>query len=357
MKLILGIAISALLLVSIIGFDDSWALKSQGSTLTRTMVGNICGLDFCDAPQEIDEKISDYLRVLEKSSIEIFDFEDLNKSIPYITKTSIVSKDFLLIHYSDGNWELIEHLGFVEGLKKSQSESGESQMEFGGTIDLGSFIEDSDTVGMLLISQSTMIRPISDSIKNLRIYGNVGDISFPTILLEVEFPDKDPQNFILSVDDNGNFEAEINIDKHTSVGLYQIVATYSSVLIGNVSFTLIEQELFAFGLSDAETEKSSINISTDQVSIPLSFSRIQTIQLTGIIADYNRGSPIHIVLLSENGEESTVNIFATSKGEFSTFITITPEFPDGITDIILKYRGEEVARTSLTAISSVFMFR
>ena len=73
MKLVLGIAISALLLVSIIGFDDSWALKSQGSTLTRTMVGNICGLDFCSTTLAIDEKISDYLGDLEKSSIDVID--------------------------------------------------------------------------------------------------------------------------------------------------------------------------------------------------------------------------------------------------------------------------------------------
>ncbi len=357
MKLIWGIAISALLLVSIIGFDDSWALKSQGSTLTRTMVGNICGLDFCDTTQEIDEKISDYLRVLEKSSIEIFDFEDLNKSIPYITKTSIVSQDFLLIHYSDGKWELIEQLGFAEGLKKSQSESELPQRAFGGTIDLGSLIEDSDTVGTFLISQSTMIRPISDNIKNLRIYGNIGDESFPNVLVEVKSPDRPSQTFILSVDDTGNFEAEINIDKNTPLGVYKIAATYSSALIGNVSFTLNEHEIFAFGLPYDENKINSINLSTNQISIPSSFSRVQTIQISGIIADYNRGNLIEIILVSENGDESTRRIFATSRGEYLTFITITPEFPEGITDILLKYHGEEVARTSLSAFSPIFSLR
>ena len=357
MKLIWGIAISALLLVSIIGFDDSWALKSQGSTLTRTMVGNICGLDFCDTTQEIDEKISDYLRVLEKSSIEIFDLEDFNKSIPYITKTSIVSKDFLLIHYSDGNWELIKHLGFVEGLKKPQSESGQQQREFGGTIDLGSLIEDSDTVGMFLISQSTMIRPISDNIKNLRIYGNIGDELFPNVLVEVKYPDRPSQTFILSVDDTGNFEAEINIDKNTPLGVYEIAATYSSAVIGNVSFTLNEQEIFAFGLPDDKKKINSINLSTNNITIPSSFSSVQIIQISGTIADYNRGNMIEIILVSENGDESTIRIFATSRGEYLTFISITPEFPEGITDILLKYRGEEVAKTTLTAINPVFMLR
>ena len=246
MKLVLGIAISALLLVSIIGFDDSWALKSQGSTLTRTMVGNICGLDFCNVTQEIDEKISNYLGDLEKSSIDVIDYEDLDQSAAHITKTSIVSKDFLLVHYSDGNWELIDRYGFSEGVLRSQSQSGEEQMEFGGTIDLSTGLQDSkvnDTVGLLQISDTEMTRPLSKEVKNIRIYGNIGDKSFPNILLKIDYPDRPSQNFVLSVDNSGSFEAGLNIDKHTPLGLYQVVATYASASIGNVSFTISEQKI------------------------------------------------------------------------------------------------------------------
>ncbi len=360
MKLVLGIAISALLLVSIIGFDDSWALKSQGIKQTITMSKNICGLDFCNVTQEIDEKISNYLGDLEKSSIEVIDYEDTNKSIAHITKTSIVSKDFLLVHYSDGNWELIDRYGFAKGVLKSQSQSGESQMEFGGTIDLSAGIQDSDvnnTVGMLQISQSEVLRPISNAIKDIRIYGNIGNKSFPNILLKIDYPDRPSQNFVLSVDDTGSFEAGLNIDKYTPLGLYQVVATYASASIGNVSFTISEQKIAGFGASDDGEKTSSITLSTDQITIPTSFSHVQTIQVSGTLVDYHRGNLVELILEFENGDESPRKITASKKGEFFTFITITPEFPEGVTHIILKYHGKEVARTSLSAFSPLFTLR
>ncbi len=360
MKLVLGIAISALLLVSIVGFDDSWALKSQGIKQTITMSKNICGLDFCNVTQEIDEKISNYLGDLEKSSIEMIDYEDTNKSIAHITKTSIVSKDFLLVHYSDGNWELIDRYGFAKGVLRSQSQSGEEQMEFGGTIDLSAGIQDSkvnNTVGLLQISQTEVTRPLSDAIKDIRIYGNIGDKPYPNILLKIDYPDRPAQSFVLSVDDTGSFEAGLNIDKHTPLGLYQVVATYASASIGNVSFTINEQKILGLAASDAGEKTASITLSTNQVTIPSSFSHVQTIQVSGTLVDYHRGNMVELILEFENGEESPRKIIASKKGEFFTFITITPEFPEGVTDIIVKYKGKEVARTSLSAFSPIFTLR
>ncbi len=66
---------------------------------------------------------------------------------------------------------------------------------------------------------------------------------------------------------------------------------------------------------------------------------------------------VELILVSASGDESPRKIPATKDGVFSTFITITPEFPEGITDIILKYHGEEVAETSLSAFSPIFTLR
>ncbi len=66
---------------------------------------------------------------------------------------------------------------------------------------------------------------------------------------------------------------------------------------------------------------------------------------------------IELILVSANGDESPRKFPATKDGVFSTFITITTDFPEGVTEIIVKYNGKEVARTSLTAISPIFTLR
>jgi hypothetical protein len=106
LKIIFTIVFSILLLVTIVGFDDSWAIKSQGTSQTRTMLDSICGIDFCNVSQKTDEKISNYLGEIASSNVNLFDYANLDKNIAYITKTSNISKDFQLVHFSDGRWQL-----------------------------------------------------------------------------------------------------------------------------------------------------------------------------------------------------------------------------------------------------------
>jgi len=353
MKLVLGVAISALLLVSIVGFDDSWALKSHGIKQTKILSDNVCGLDLCSATQNAEQKITNYLGDLEKSSIEVVDYEDLDKNIAHITKTSIVSKDFLLVHYSDGNWELIDRYGFAEGLLRSQSQSGDSQMEFGGTLDS----DVKDNVGQLLVSQPEMTRPLSNAIKEIKIYGNLGEKSFPNVLLKIDFPERPSQNFVISVDNSGNFEATLNIDKNTPVGIYSISATYASILVGTTSFTINEQIILALAASTKDEKTNSITLSTDVITIPTSYAQVQIIQVSGTLADYHRGNVVELILISENGKEYPRKITASRDGIFFTFFNITPEFPEGVSNIIVKYQGSEVARTSLSAYLPIFTLR
>jgi len=352
LKIIWGIVVSAVLLVSIIGFDDSWAKKSQGVSNTRTMVDNVCGLDFCKTQQEIDEKISNYLKVVEKSSIDLIDNEGL-ENIVHIVKTSIVSKDLLLIHYSDGTWELINRLGFVDRLKKSQSESGKSQMEFGGTLDLGSEVR--DTVGRLEITDTSVLRPLSDNVKEIKIYGNVGEKTLPYILLIIEFPHKPSQDFIMSVGENGNFDVGINIDKNTELGTYSVSGKYASAILGTVSFDIIEHEISMFG--DTDEKIDSIELSTNRITIPSSVAVSFVLQVTGTLSDHLQGVPVELVLVSDNGEEFSRIIPASRDGTFFTFLNITPEFPEGVHSLVVRYRGEEVASTTLTATPSTLTLR
>jgi len=346
LKIIWAIAVSAILLVSIIGINDSWALKSQGVSQTRTMLNNICGLDFCDKPQQADEKISNYLGDIKKSSIEAFDYEEL-ENIAHITKTSIVSKDLLLIHYSDGNWELISRLGFSEGLKKSQSES---QMEFGGIIDLGSGIQ--ETVGRLAISETSMIRPLSDNVKQIKIYGNVGEKALPNILLTIDYPNRPSQDFILSVGDNGNFDVGLSIDKNTQLGEYRISAKYASAILGNVSLDITEHQVSRLG-ETVDEKIDSIKLSTNRITIPSSTTLSFILQVSGTVSDYHKGVLIELVLVSDEGVEFTREVPASRDGIFSTFINITPDFPEGKHSLVLKYLGEEVASTTITANPSI----
>jgi len=340
---ILAFVVAAVFLVSIFAFDDSWAVKSHGSKLTSINSDKICGLELCSDTKKIDEKISDYLKNIEKSSITLSVNEDLSKNLAPIIKTSIISNDFLLVHYSDGNWDIINRSTFADEIPMRGID---------GSFDLGSDAE--KTVGRLAVSESVIVRPVSSSIKQITINGNVGEQASPNILLQIDFPDRPAQDFILSVNNTGSFEAEFNIKNDTPLGVYRVTATYSSALVGSVSFEIVKNEILAMAAHGTDIQISSITLSTNQVTIPSSNAQIHTIQVSGEIADYHRGNMIQIILVSPNGEESPRMLTATKDGIFSTFIKITPEFSEGVNDIILKYLGKEVARTSLTITSPIF---
>lgn len=337
---VLAIAIAAVFLVSMLGFDDSWAVKSKGIPQQTVLSDNVCGLELCSISQNTEQKIRNYLENIEKSNIDAINFEDLGNSLAHITKTSIISKDFLLVHYSDGNWELL-----------NRSESAFDIPSRGdGFLDLDS--EPQETVGRLAISNDEMTRPLSSTnVKEIRIYGNVGEKAIPNVLFSIDLPDKPSIDFILSVDDAGNFEAPIKIKSDTTLGEYHITATYASLLIGEVSFTINENEILANVEHDDDQIVDSITLSTDQLTIPSSYATIQTIQIKGTLADYSRGNLIVLVIVWPDETEHKLTIRATNNGVFNTFLIITPEYIEGMYDIIVMYNLSEVARTSLTITS------
>ncbi len=353
LKIIWTIAVSALLLVMIVGFDDSWALKSQGISQTRTMLDSICGIDFCNTSQDYDEKISAYLKGIRTSSISLSDYDDLDKNIAYITKTSNISKDFQLIHFSDGNWQLVNR-SFSEGLKQSISDSGESQMEFGGTIDLSSGLENKKTVGSLVINESSVIRPFSDKLKEVKISGNVGKKALPNVLLTIAFPDDTTQDFIMPVDNAGNFEVELSIDKNTQLGEFTVSAKYASALLGHVSFDVAE---ITSAMPGGKEKINSIDLSSNRVKIPSSLAQSFIIQVTGMVVEHQKGKLVTLELETENGVFLTREVPASRDGEFSTFVRITPDFPEGTHSVVLRYLGEEIARTPITGVSGSLTLR
>lgn len=352
MNLVWGFVIATLLVVSFVGFENSWALKSQGVSQTGTNSGKICGVDFCDSPKLIDEKITSYLDDIDKSSIDASVNLDLD-DIPHIIKTSIVSKDLRLIHYSDGNWQLIHHTVISQGLKQSQSETGAPQMEFGGTIDLGSGMSDS-SLKKLTINESSIIRPFSDKIEQVKISGNVGIRSLPNVLITLEFPDKSPQDFIMPVDEDGNFDVELNIDKKTTLGAYKISAKYKSALIGSERFEISKHESSVIP-EDELTNK--IILSSKRIKIPSSYAQSFIIQVSGTLVDYHKGNQVKLSLETENGVEFSRSIPASRDGTFSTFVNITPEFPEGSHFVVLSYLGNEIARTPIIGVVSSVTLR
>ena len=345
-------------MVTIVGFDDSWAIKSQGTSQTRTMLDSICGIDFCNVSQKTDEKISNYLGEIAGSNVNLFDYANLDKNIAYITKTSNISKDFQLVHFSDGRWQLINR-GVVEGLKESQNELGESQMEFGGAIDLSSGQQNiaKKTIGKLSVSESIIVRPLSDNVKDIQIFGNVGKKALPNILLTINYPDDRTQDFIISVSDSGDFDAGLNIDKNTSIGTYHVSAKYASSLLGSVTFDVTAQKTSMLKTQSDDQKINSINLSSNKITIPSSIALSYVIQVSGTVADYHKGIMVELVLVSQNGKEFTRKVPTSKDGVFSTFFNITPEFPEGSHMLVMNYLDQEVAKTPIIAMPSSLMLR
>lgn len=347
MNLVWGFVIAIILVASVVGVENSWALKSQGVTQTGTNLGKICGVDFCDTPKQIDTKISLYLDDLGTSNIDETSNQNLD-DLPYITKTSSVSKDLRLIHYSDGGWQLIGRSTY-EGLKQSYDESGKPVMEFGGIVDLGSDFEEyeQESVGSLSISETSIFRPLADKVEQIQIYGNVGERNLHNVLITIDFPHKDPQDLIMPVDEFGNFDIQLNIDKMTEVGYYEVSAQYAQTFIGSVDFDILDHEISTLG----DVEKiNTITLSSDRIKIPSSNAQSFIIQVSGTLADYHKGNFIELTLETENGDAFTRKVPASRDGTFSTFVNITPEFPEGSHSVVMRYLGEEIARTSIIGL-------
>ena len=81
---------------------------------------------------------------------------------------------------------------------------------------------------ILLLSESEIVRPISDEIKEIRIYGSIEKVTQQNIILTITKPDKISQDLTLSVDDTGNFEVNLNIKKTTLLGKYNVKANYDN---------------------------------------------------------------------------------------------------------------------------------
>ena len=108
---------------------------------------------------------------------------------------------------------------------------------------------------------------------------------------------------------------------------------------------------FAFA-EEVYQETSYIAVDEEKFEQPTSKYNYQEITIAGHIADYNRGQNVIIIIINPNGSEEEINTFASKKGDIYTLLYITWYSEVGKHEVILKYKGEEIASTSFEILES-----
>ena len=131
----------------------------------------------------------------------------------------------------------------------------------------------------------------------------------------------------------------LSICMHGKVILPMILTV---LVIGVIQFAFAE-----------ELEKGTyVAVDEEKVDRPKSTYDPQEITITGHIADYNRGQNVIIIIINPNGSEEEINTFASKKGDIYTLLYITWYSEVGKHEVILKYKGEEIASTSFEILES-----
>ena len=108
---------------------------------------------------------------------------------------------------------------------------------------------------------------------------------------------------------------------------------------------------FAFA-EEVYQETSYIAVDEEKFEQPTSKYNYQEITITRHIADYSRGANVSILIIDPNGSEEEINTFASKKGDIYTLLHITWDSKVGEHEVILKYKGEEIASTSFEILES-----
>ena len=330
----------------IIGAEDSATAQSFGGTLGGT-------LD--DSTFSFGGTLGESLSDTQESEFDIMTSDatiNLSAQSPtHITKTSDISKDFTMVHFSDNTWNLLD-LRTEEGIVQSEI-ADKMQMEFGGTLSLS----DNQPIfaGGLFVEPSFAVKPMGDEQSDIKITGNTLGQNYSTVLLTITYPNTLSQNFITPVDEQGNYRATIEIDKMTGLGNYQVSASHSDFNIGSTNFSIVASIPALTAESLLEEKTNFIAISDPLFSIPSSVATSKVVKVYGNMIDYHRGDPITLKMITQDGQEFYRNIRGAGDGHFETYFNVTPEFPPGTHNIFLIYRFNTLAETTVTGVSPLGM--
>ena len=111
--------------------------------------------------------------------------------------------------------------------------------------------------------------------------------------------------------------------------------------------------LTQFSFAEEGIEKTSfIKVDKEKFNQPESKYDNLNITIIGHVGDYIRGGDITIVIINPHEGETEINTFASKKGKIYTFFEITENSHVGVHQIILIYRGEEVATTTFEILEN-----
>ena len=123
--------------------------------------------------------------------------------------------------------------------------------------------------------------------------------------------------------------------------------TMFSILVGILVIGVTQ-----FSFSEEYQETSYIAVDVEEFEQPTSKYNYQEITILGHIADYSRGQNVTIIIIDPNESEEEINTFASKKGDMYTLLHITQDSKIGVHQVILKYKGEEIANTSFEIVDS-----
>ncbi len=109
------------------------------------------------------------------------------------------------------------------------------------------------------------------------------------------------------------------------------------LVIGISQFTFAEE---------AYEKEAYITIDVEKFDQPQTRYSYQEITIIGYVPDYSRGENITITIINPSESEDEINTFASKKGNIYTLLHITHDSQIGVHQLILKFRGEEIATTS-----------
>jgi len=120
-----------------------------------------------------------------------------------------------------------------------------------------------------------------------------------------------------------------------------------SILAGILIVGIIQ---FAYAEENEKTTYIALDI--EKFEQPQSKYNYQEITIAGLIVDYHRGEKATIVIIKPSGSQEEIGTYASKKGEIYTLLHITNDSQIGKHEVILLYRGTEIASTSFEITNS-----
>jgi hypothetical protein len=94
--------------------------------------------------------------------------------------------------------------------------------------------------------------------------------------------------------------------------------------------------------------RSNLVLSDNTLEQPSSKYNTIDLFVSGKIAEYTRGEPINMIVIQPDGKTIEQILFATSKGQFKTKISITHDSQIGTHKVLIRYQESDIASKSFT---------